>query len=157
LISLTRIVRYTNVLITIVLLAGLAVAWWYVWRPLPKTSGALEAPISTPATAVRDQLGVPHIRAGTIDDVLFLQGYVTAQVRLFKMVYLGRLAAGNLAEVVGPAGLEADRDARRLRMRRIAEAAYPVLPSGDRAVLAAYARGVNYFIRTHLHQLPVEF
>ncbi|MDQ6758293.1 MAG: penicillin acylase family protein, partial [Acidobacteriota bacterium] len=30
-------------------------------------------------------------------------------------------------------------------------------PAADRAILAAYARGVNHFIRTHLQQLPLEF
>jgi penicillin amidase len=54
-------------------------------------------------------------------------------------------------------GLELDRDSRRLRMRRIAEMAYVSLPPQDRAPLAAYARGVNWFIQTHLHVLPVEF
>ena len=70
---------------------------------------------------------------------------------------LRRLAGGNLAEIAGPAALELDKDSRRLRMRRIAELAYVSLPPRDRAPLAAYARGVNFFIATHLHALPVEF
>jgi penicillin amidase len=70
---------------------------------------------------------------------------------------LRRLAGGNLAEIVGPGALELDRDSRGLRMRRIAESAYVSLPPQDRAPLAAYARGVNHFIQTHLHALPVEF
>src|SRR5208337_4679430 len=60
-------------------------------------------------------------------------------------------------EIIGPATLELDRDARRLRMRRIAEEQYKTLPAADRAVLAAYARGVNYFIETHRGRLPLEF
>ena len=74
-----------------------------------------------------------------------------AQDRLWQMDGLRRLAGGNLSEIVGPGGLELDRDSRRLRMRRIAEEAYVSLPPQDRAPLAAYARGVNYFIQTHLH------
>jgi penicillin amidase len=70
---------------------------------------------------------------------------------------LRRLAAGELAEIVGTAGLENDREARRLRMRRIAEAAYLNMPPADRAGLAAYTRGVNAYITTHLKNLPVEF
>jgi penicillin G amidase len=42
-------------------------------------------------------------------------------------------------------------------MRRIAEEAYVTLPPGDRAALAAYTRGVNQYIATHLDKLPVEF
>ena len=65
--------------------------------------------------------------------------------------------AGDLAEIVGPAALESDRESRRLRLRRIAEDAYTTLPPADRAAFAAYARGVNAFIATHLHNLPLEF
>ena len=70
---------------------------------------------------------------------------------------LRRFAGGTLAEVMGPQLLESDRDARRLRLRRIAEEAYATLPAADRAAFAAYTRGVNYFISTHLNSLPVEF
>ncbi len=55
------------------------------------------------------------------EDAIFLQGYVTAQDRLWQMDALRRLAAGELSEVIGPSTLELDREARRLRMRRIAE------------------------------------
>ena len=139
------------------LLALLFAVYRVAYRPLPQTSGTINAPISKPATVLRDAVGVPHISAASIDDALFLQGYVTAQDRLWQMDALRRLAAGELSEIVGAAALEADRDARRLRMRRIAEALALTLPPADRAVLAAYARGVNYFIQTHLDRLPLEF
>ena len=70
---------------------------------------------------------------------------------------LRRLAGGDLAEIVGPPALESDRESRRMRLRRVAEAAYLNLPPADRAVLAAYARGVNAYIATHRTNLPVEF
>ena len=139
------------------LLAGLAAAYWLAFRPLAQTSGEISAPISAPATVVRDAIGVPHIRAARWEDAIFLQGYVTAQDRLWQMDALRRLASGELSEIIGPATLEVDRDARRLRMRRMAEEHYRTLPPADRAVLAAYTRGVNYFIETHHGRLPLEF
>ena len=86
-----------------------------------------------------------------------MQGYVTAQDRLWQMDALRRFAGGSLAEILGRALLESDREARRLRMRRIAEEAYVTLPAADRAAFAAYTRGVNQFIATHRDNLPVEF
>jgi penicillin amidase len=68
-----------------------------------------------------------------------------------------RLASGELAEIVGPVMLEQDRDSRRLRIRRIAEAAAASMPPGDRKWLAAYARGVNAYIDSQRSSLPVEF
>ena len=139
------------------LVLGLVAAYWIAYRPLPQTSGQIAAPISARATVERDALGVPHIAAANWEDAIFLQGYVTAQDRLWQMDALRRLAAGELSEVLGPSTLELDREARRLRMRRIAEEHDRTLPPADRAVLAAYARGVNYFIETHRGRLPLEF
>jgi len=152
-----RILRYINIAIgALVLLAGVAV-YWYVYRALPQTSGTITAPVTGRVTIARDALGVPHITAAGADDAYFAQGYVHAQDRLFQMDGLRRLAAGDLAEIAGPSALPLDLDSRRLGMRRIAEAAWASLPASDRAPLAAYARGVNFFIRTHLNALPVEF
>ena len=152
-----RILKYVNIAIGVALAAALALVYWYAWRPLPQRSGRAAAPVAGPVFADFDALGAPHIRAASLEDALFAQGYVTAQDRLFQMDGLRRLAAGELAEILGPAYLESDREARRLRIRRIAEAAYATLPAADRAAFAAYARGVNHFIVTHGDDLPLEF
>jgi penicillin amidase len=44
-----------------------------------------------------------------------------------------------------------------LRLRRIAEQAYLQLPAGDLAAFAAYTRGVNAYLSSHLDNLPLEF
>src|SRR5580693_6812572 len=152
-----RIVTIVNIVIAVALAAALGIVYWFALRPLPQRSGAIVAPVAAPVQVAFDALGVPHIRAASIDDALFTQGYVTAQDRLWQMEELRRYSAGDLAEVVGPAALESDKESRRLRIRRIAEDAYATLPASDRAAAAAYARGVNYFIATHLDNLPIEF
>ncbi len=152
-----RTVRYANYSIALLLAGAGALAFWFGWRPLPKYSGTIQAAVSQPVTVRFDALGVPHIRAASLEDALFVQGYVTAQDRLFQMDLLRRFNSGELAEVFGPAALEADREARRLRLRRIAEDAYPRLAPADRAMLAAYTRGVNALLFSRLDNLPVEF
>ncbi len=131
--------------------------YWFAWRPLPETTGEIAAPISAKATIARDALGVPHIEGATWQDAIFLQGYATAQDRMWQMDALRRLAAGELSEVVGKSGLESDQEARRLRLAQIADDSERTLPEADRAVLAAYARGVNYYLETHRGRLPLEF
>lgn len=152
-----RVLRYVNALLALGVLAALAAAYWYFWRPLPKTTGVLTAGVLQPVTVVRDSVGVPHIRAASIEDALFVQGYVTAQDRLWQMDAIRRLASGELSEVVGAVALETDTEARRLRLRRAAEAHAASLPEGDRKMIAAYARGVNEFIDVNRANLPVEF
>jgi penicillin G amidase len=155
--SASRLLKIVNIGIAILLVAALGAVWWVCLRPLPQRSGTIAAAVGAPVSVQFDALGVPHIRAASLEDALFAQGYVTAQDRLFQMDGLRRAAAGELAEIVGPGALEADRESRRMRMRRIAEDAYTALPPGDRAVFGAYARGVNAFMATHLDSLPVEF
>ncbi|HEY4362781.1 MAG TPA: penicillin acylase family protein [Bryobacteraceae bacterium] len=153
----TRPLRAINLSIAVLLGLLLAAVYWFAWRSLPETSGTLAAPVSGKATVARDARGVPHISAESWQDAVFLQGYVTAQDRMWQMDGLRRLAAGELAEVVGKAGLESDRESRRWRMARIAEAQERNLTPESRAVLAAYARGVNFYLETHRGRLAPEF
>src|ERR1019366_2167307 len=46
---------------------------------------------------------------------------------------------------------------RRLRMRRVAEQIYATMPAADKAVMQAYARGVNAYIETHHGRYGFEF
>ena len=154
---LARILKFINLSIAVLLVLGLVAAYWIAYRPLPQTSGRISFPISAHAVVERDARGVPHVAAATWEDAIFLQGYVTAQDRLWQMDALRRLAAGELSEILGPSMIERDRDSRRLRMRRVAEEDVRAMPAADRAVLAAYARGVNHFIETHRGRLPLEF
>ncbi len=155
--ALARVVKAINFAIAGALVAALAVVYWFAWRPLPQRSGSIEARVAAPVVVRFDAHGVPHLEASSLEDALFVQGYVTAQDRLWQMDALRRLAAGDLSEVIGTATLESDRESRRLQMRRIAERAYVDLPAPDRAAMAAYARGVNAFVNSHLDNLPLEF
>lgn len=151
------LVRSFNTLV-LLLLAGLAgVIYWYAWRAVPQTSGTLQLPLRSAATVTRDDLGVAHLEAGSSEDLFFLQGYVTAQDRFWQMDALRRLAAGELSEVIGSAALELDQDARRLRLKRLAEGHARTLSASDRNLMVAYARGVNFYLETHKGRIASEF
>ncbi len=152
-----RVLTYLNVAAGAALALVLFLGYWWAWRPLPKTSGSVPAPVRQPVTISRDALGVPHIEAASLEDALFAQGFATAQERLWQMDAMRRAASGELAEVVGAAALASDQEARRMRLRRIAEEHARAVNGEDRAALAAYARGVNHFIETHRGRLPLEF
>jgi penicillin G amidase len=154
---LKRLVRVVNVSIAVLLLLIAAAVYWYAIRPLPKTSGDITAPIGGPAVIKRDAQGVPHIEASSWQDAIFLQGYVTAQDRLWQMDGLRRYSAGELAEIFGTALLAADERSRRMRMRAIAETDVRQLSPADRAILDEYARGVNYFIDTNRGDYSLEY
>ena len=72
------LLRAVNLSIALLLIALVLAAYWFAWRPLPRTSGQIAAPVSAKAAISRDALGVPHIDAATWQDAIFLQGYATA-------------------------------------------------------------------------------
>ena len=152
-----RLLFVVNVLIAIVIIAAAGIFYWFFYRALPTTSGTIETYVSQPVTVDRDALGVPHIKAKTLEDAWFAQGYTTAEDRMFQMDGLRRLASGQLSEIIGPGALESDRDSRGLRMRRVAEQIYVQMPDADKAQMAAYARGVNAYIESHHGRYTFEF
>ena len=125
---------------------------------LPQLDGSLTVyGLAAPVTVARDTHGVPHIRAGSMDDLVFAQGFVTAQDRLWQMDLLRRHAAGQLAAVLGRPMLEHDRLQRTLQLRAAADRAIAVLPADQRHWLEVYARGVNASIAAQRDRIPVEF
>ncbi|WP_035351221.1 penicillin acylase family protein [Edaphobacter aggregans] len=125
---------------------------------LPQIDGTLTVPgLSAPVAVQRDAHGVPHIRAASLDDLVFAQGFVTAQDRLFQMDLLRRHAAGELAEVIGPSLLEHDRIQRTLQLRATADRAVSTLPAAQLRYVEIYARGVNASIALQRSNLPLEF
>ena len=142
------------------LLAGLAVgvaAYAYLRQSLPRTKGEIVvAGLSQPVEVLRDAYGIPHIYAASLEDAHLALGYVHAQDRLWQMEMNRRIAAGRLAEVLGPRALESDRFLRTLGVRRAAEANLKTLDAETRKLLEAYAAGVNAFLATD-PVLPAEF
>ncbi len=110
-------------------------------------------------TVRRDERGVPHIEAANEEDLYIAQGFIMASDRLWQMDLLRRSARGELSEIFGKAALEEDKRRRTLGFARVAEASAALKTSPrTRAVLEAYARGVNAFINSRTPEtLPVEF
>ena len=134
--------------------AGLA--WWVVFRPMPRTAGqARVSGLRQEVTVRRDSMGIPHITARSLADLYFAQGYVTAQDRLWQMDMIRRMAGGSLAEVAGESMLRSDNDKRILGVAGIARSAARELPEQERRLFEAYAAGVNAYITTA--PLPFEF
>src|SRR3989442_1226231 len=90
--------RWAAKLATTLLLLAASGAVWLYWRSqacLPQLDGTLRlAGLRSPVEVVRDAHGVPHLRAQSLEDLLFAQGYVTAQDRLWQMDMSRRLAKG---------------------------------------------------------------
>ena len=127
---------------------------------LPRTDGRVSlAGLTAPAEIYRDAWGIPHARAASEVDAFFVQGFFTAQDRLWQMEFDRRRGSGRWAEVVGPAAVEQDVMMRRFRLVDSAKADYGTVNDHTRRMLDAYAAGVNAWMDTAAAEgtLPVEY
>jgi len=125
---------------------------------LPRTNGSLQLPgLHEPVEILRDEWAVPHIFGQNSEDVLFAQGFVHAQERLWQMDINRRVTAGRLSEVLGEVALPVDRVMRTLGLRQVAEQETLLLKDPYLAELEAYCAGVNACIHSSSKRLPLEF
>src|ERR1041384_1831766 len=100
-------------------------------------------------TIYRDERGIPYIEAQNDEDLYFAQGYAPAADRLWQMDLFRRTVRGELSEVlgVGPNNIAIDQDKlhRTYGFTQAAEAELAAASPRTRAVLEAYARGVNAY------------
>ncbi len=126
-------------------------------KAVPETVNLVKvAGLNAPVRIYRDAYGIPHAQATTMEDAFFAQGFFTAQDRLWHMDYDRHRAYGRWAEFAGQPGLEQDRFMRRLRLEASARNDYAFVNAEARAMLDAYAAGVNAFMQTSDH-MPVEY
>ena len=131
---------------------------WLRGATQPQLDGTLTLPgLRAPVEIVRDAQGIPHITAQSISDAHFALGFVHAQDRLWQLEMNRRVAAGRLAEILGPSALPTDRVLRTLGVRRNAERIYANLSAESRDALDAYSRGVNAYLAQRSGPLPPEF
>jgi penicillin amidase len=145
--ALLRIALALGLLAAALAVAVLVGGLWVRHRliaDLPRTTGRLVvAGLAAPATIERDRFGIPTVRGATRRDVAFATGFVHAQDRFFQMDLLRRRAAGELAELFGPAALRSDQAMRIHLFREHARRVLQASPPDIQGVLAAYAAGVN--------------
>ena len=103
------------------------------------------AGVREPIEIRRDEVGIPHIRANSLADVMFGLGYAMAEDRLWQMDILHRVGMGRLADAIGEPGLDTDKFMLTLGVRRASTAAARLL--GDTKIaLDGFAAGVNAYI-----------
>ena len=107
-----------------------------------------------PTTIYRDEFGIPHIFAPTLDDAAFAVGYAQAEDRLEELLKNYRRATGTMAEVFGPDSLREDIRQRVMRHSEVSRARYKEISPKMRAVLESYQNGIKQFMAEHPEQVP---
>jgi penicillin amidase len=143
----SRVLLATGVLCAaLALMAVLACSWVRsrVRASLPRLDGAYALRgLAAPVSVARDALGVPTITGSSRTDVARATGWIHAQDRFFQMDTLRRRGAGELSELFGREALPLDKEARMHGFRELARKVLARESPGRRALVEAYADGVN--------------
>lgn len=124
---------------------------------LPVTSGTVEANVTSAAEIYRDEYGIPHIIAETMEDLFFAQGYAQAQDRLWQMDMNRRAVSGKLSEILGEDMVETDLFTLTVGFYRAAELNYSLMDPDIITLFDAYSAGINTYIENNRGKLSPEF
>lgn len=137
---LVRLLAGVAILFTGLVLAG----WFTLHASLPRLDGSIATRgVAGPVTLERDSYGAMTVTGDGRGDVAYGLGYAHGQDRYFQMDLTRRAAAGELSALLGTGTVATDRKLRVHRFRAVARAALAAAPPAERALLDAYAAGVN--------------
>ncbi|MBB2204154.1 penicillin acylase family protein [Gluconacetobacter takamatsuzukensis] len=127
-----------------VLLGGVAAT---LSLPMRGAGAATSLPVlpglAQPVEILEDRWGVPHVRARTIPDAFFADGYLVARDRLWELDFGHRRSLGRLAELFGPAFVPSDTANRLVLFRGDAGRELAAFSPLVQACARAYVAGIN--------------
>jgi len=144
--------------VLLLVLVAAAAAWIYTRQVAPQVDGSLT--LAGPQADIRierDASGIPTIKAGSVDDVLFGLGFVHAQDRLWQLETHKRIGSGRLAEAFGEPALETDKFLRALGVKRAAKVQWTHSSTQAKAAINAYTAGINAYLAQAMKARPPEF
>src|ERR1700723_1898818 len=114
--------------------------------PAPDAATLIAQAAHYHARIQRDHFGVPHISGPTDPDVAFGLGFAHSEDDFATIQDAALISRGQLASVEGAKAAVTDYLVRLLKVRETVASQYDTaLPADARAVLKAYADGVNYY------------
>ena len=114
------------------------------------------SPASEPVEVLRDRYGVAYLSAGSLDDLWFAQGFVTAGERLFQMDLALKQANGRLSELFGELTLDDDRFTRTVGINRAGATIAAGWDETSRSMIARFRAGASAWIEA-MPAPPVEY
>jgi penicillin amidase len=111
--------------------------------------------LMNPAEVLYPETQIPTVKAASLADAAFMNGYLHAKDRLFQMDYTRRLAGGTVSELLGTAGISTDIQLRTIGFRRAALKSYFAASEETKVILRSYSNGVNAYLKENA--LPIEY
>ncbi len=138
--------KLVGALVALLLLVGVGLSLWEpigVYRAAPPTPAAYDVRI------VRDRFGVPHLFGKRDADVSYGLAYAHAEDDFATIEEVMAMTRGRLGALTGEDGAATDYVAELIEVRATVDRHYGKQPADVRALLDAYAAGLNRYAETH--------
>ncbi len=156
--KILKIVGISLVVLVVVVAIWLSIYKQIIRQAEPQYSGTLQlGGLQDSVSVVYDKYAVPHITAANQHDLFYAAGYVCASERMWQMEITRLASQGRLSEVLGKDALETDKLLRTIGFYQLAKEITQSLPDSERAIIQAYADGVNTYIQKNKDNLPAEY
>jgi acyl-homoserine-lactone acylase len=131
-------------LVLALVLIGLA-----LWEPFSAERRRAPEARAYDVAIVRDDFGVPHIFGATDADVAYGLAYAHAEDDFETLEEVLAMTRGRLGAITGTDGAATDFAAALLDVRATVDRDYDKQPADVRALLDAYAAGLNRYVEKH--------
>lgn len=133
-------------LLVLIAVTALALA---LWEPLVAESGKAPPARTYDVEIVRDDFGVPHIFGKTDPDVAYGVAYAHSEDDFSTIQEVAAMTRARTGAMTGADGAKVDFAAHLLDIRGTVDRKYDTLPADIRALLDAYAAGLNHYADKH--------
>ncbi|MBY0583575.1 MAG: penicillin acylase family protein [Sphingomonas sp.] len=137
-------------LVVLIAAIGIGLA---VWEPLTAHAPSAPPAHSYDTRIVRDNFGVPHIFGATDPDVAYGIAYAHAEDDFSTLQEVVAMTRGRAGALTGQQGAAIDFALHLVRARETVTRDYMKQPADVRALLDAYASGLNRYADTHASEV----
>lgn len=120
-----------------------------VWEPMAATQMAAPAKRTYDVEIVRDEFGVPHINGKTDADVAYGLAFAHSEDDFGVLQEVVAMTRGRAGAMMGSDGAPVDYVQQLLGVRETVARDYEKIPADVRAVMDAYAAGLNHYADKH--------
>jgi acyl-homoserine-lactone acylase len=120
-----------------------------IWEPLSASAEKAPAKRSYDAEIARDGFGVPHIKGKTDADTAYGLAYAHAEDDFSTIEDVVAMTRGRYGALAGSDGAQVDYVYHLLGVRHTVDLHYSEIPADVRAMLDAYAAGLNHYAAKH--------
>ena len=148
--GIAKRIGWTLLILLLVVLIGLM-----TWEPFAASPGSPTPDRRYSATIIRDEFGVPHIHGKTDPDVAFGVAWAHSEDDFATLQDVLAMTRGRFGAIAGADGAATDFALHLLDARGTARRHYPELPADVRALIDAYASGLNRYAAAHPEEVKL--